>query len=627
MRTSWADAVASAESSAASSASASASASGSTAVPRPARSSYVPPHLRNRPASSDPPASSAPADLAFRPAAAPSSGFRWGGGPIRDTARHGFGGGGRIGGGGGWNHRAGGGDRGREREANPFANEEDEGTEAPFNDQENTGINFDAYEDIPVETSGDNVPPPVNTFAEIDLGDALNENIRRCKYVKPTPVQRHAIPISLAGRDLMACAQTGSGKTAAFCFPIISGIMRGGPAQRPRGSRTAYPLALILSPTRELSVQIHAEARKFAYQTGVKVVVAYGGAPINQQLRDLERGVEILVATPGRLVDLLERARVSLQMIRYLALDEADRMLDMGFEPQIRRIVEQMDMPPSGVRQTMLFSATFPKEIQRLASDFLAYYIFLAVGRVGSSTDLIVQRVEFVLESDKRSHLMDLLHAQRANGVQGKQALTLVFVETKKGADSLEHWLCMNGFPATTIHGDRTQQEREHALRSFKSGLTPILVATDVAARGLDIPHVAHVVNFDLPNDIDDYVHRIGRTGRAGKSGLATAFFNENNSNLARSLADLMQEANQAVPAWLARYAAHSSYGGGGRNRRAGGGGRFGGRDFRRDNRGGGSGGGDYYGGGNIGGGGGGGGGASTGYGGGGSAGFTSAWD
>ncbi|EOY32348.1 P-loop containing nucleoside triphosphate hydrolases superfamily protein isoform 2 [Theobroma cacao] len=368
------------------------------------------------------------------------------------------------------------------------------------------------------------------------------------------------------------------------------------------------------------ALNIHEEAKKFSYQTGVKVVVAYGGAPINQQLRELERGVDILVATPGRLVDLLERARVSLQMIRYLALDEADRMLDMGFEPQIRKIVEQMDMPPPGVRQTMLFSATFPKEIQRLACDFLANYVFLAVGRVGSSTDLIVQRVEFVHESDKRSHLMDLLHAQRANGVQGKQALTLVFVETKKGADSLEHWLCMNGFPATTIHGDRSQQEREQALRSFKSGATPILVATDVAARGLDIPHVAHVVNFDLPNDIDDYVHRIGRTGRAGKTGLATAFFNDNNASLARPLADLMQEANQEVPAWLTRYAARSF---GGRNRRPGGG-RFGGRDFRRDssfNRGNL----DYYGGGNSAGGYA----ASGGYGGGSGygPGVTSAWD
>ncbi|RVW22146.1 DEAD-box ATP-dependent RNA helicase 52 [Vitis vinifera] len=570
MRTSWADSVANSTSDNLVSGSSDNSGFGAGAPSRSGRSSYVPPHLRNRPPSSDPPAPSYTSRhqlvmvaLQVEPAGVVvlgpiSGGQKWG-----------------------W-------DRGRDREVNPFG--DDDNAEPAFSEQENTGINFDA----------------------------------RCKYVKPTPVQRHAIPISLSGKDLMACAQTGSGKTAAFCFPIISGIMTGQFAQRPRGARTVYPLALILSPTRELSCQIHDEARKFSYQTGVKVVVAYGGAPINQQavlfgeisvegfgmwqescfawggfcekLRELERGVDILVATPGRLVDLLERARVSLQMIRYLALDEADRMLDMGFEPQIRKIVEQMDMPPPGVRQTMLFSATFPKEIQRLASDFLSSYIFLAVGRVGSSTDLIVQRVEFVHESDKRSHLMDLLHAQRANGAHGKQSLTLVFVETKKGADSLEHWLCMNGFPATTIHGDRTQQEREHALRSFKSGNTPILVATDVAARGLDIPHVAHVVNFDLPNDIDDYVHRIGRTGRAGKTGLATAFFNENNSSLARPLADLMQEANQEVPAWLTRYASRASYGGG-KNRRSGGG-RFGGRDFRKDtsfNRGGGAT--DYYGG------------------------------
>ncbi|XP_074567746.1 DEAD-box ATP-dependent RNA helicase 37-like [Curcuma longa] len=633
MRTSWADAVANAESSAAvTSASPNNVAIGGAAPSRGGRAAYVPPHLRNRQQSSE--SSAAPAAPAPSIADGPSGirqppsfvasdagGSRRSGGPIRDSVRPSPSG--ARGGSGGWNSRGAGWDR-REREANPFANDDDT-AEAAFNSQENSGINFDAYEDIPIETSGENVPLPVNTFAEIDLGDALNENIRRCKYVKPTPVQRHAIPISLAGRDLMACAQTGSGKTAAFCFPIISAILRGSPGPRQRGSRTAFPLALILSPTRELSVQIHEEARKFAFQTGLRVVVAYGGAPIHQQLRDLERGVDILVATPGRLVDLLERARVSLQHIRYLALDEADRMLDMGFEPQIRRIVEQTDMPPRGQRQTMLFSATFPKEIQRMASDFLYNYIFLAVGRVGSSTDLIVQRVEFVLDSDKRSYLMDLLHAQRDTGAHGKHALTLVFVETKRGADSLERWLCMNAFPATTIHGDRTQQEREAALRSFKSGATPILVATDVAARGLDIPHVAHVINFDLPNDIDDYVHRIGRTGRAGKSGLATAFFNDSNASMARSLSELMQESNQEVPKWLSHYAAARSYGsGGGRNRRSGGG-RFGGRDFRRDssyNRGGG----DYYSGGN--GYGGGSAGAPSGYGGGYSgAGAISAWD
>ncbi|ESW35831.1 hypothetical protein PHAVU_001G268400 [Phaseolus vulgaris] len=593
MQTSWADL-------ATNSAPEIAGASNTTAPSRPV---YVPPHLRNRGASASTESSSAPPPPNV--STDNNAGSRWG------APRN------------GWGNRSGGWDR---REVNPFEDQEnaaEEGGAAFGEEQGNTGINFDAYEDIPVETSGENVPPPVNTFAEIDLGEALNQNIRRCKYVKPTPVQRYGIPISLGGRDLMACAQTGSGKTAAFCFPIISGIMRGQgqPLQRPpRGARTVYPLALVLSPTRELSMQIHEEARKFSYQTGVRVVVAYGGAPINQQLRELERGVDILVATPGRLVDLLERARVSLQMIKYLALDEADRMLDMGFEPQIRKIVQQMDMPPPGARQTMLFSATFPKEIQSLASDFLSNYVFLAVGRVGSITDLIVQRVEYVQESDKRSHLMDLLHAQRENGVQGKQALTLVFVETKKGADALEHWLCRNNFPATTIHGDRTQQERELALRSFKTGNTPILVATDVAARGLDIPHVAHVVNFELPNDVDDYVHRIGRTGRAGKKGLATAFFNDNNASLARPLADLMQEANQEVPDWLSRYAARSTFGGG-RNRRNGGG-RFGGRDFRREgsfSRGGSG----YYSTGNNSGGYG----TSGGYGGGFGPGVTSAWD
>ncbi|KAK9149671.1 hypothetical protein Scep_008428 [Stephania cephalantha] len=505
------------------------------------------------------------------------------------------------GGGGGGGERRSKGDRRRaaanreSREPNPF-DLSDKFAELVVADEGGNGgggINFDAYEDIPVEVSGAEVPPAVKAFAEIDLGEALNLNIGRCKYVRPTPVQRHAIPIAIAGRDLMACAQTGSGKTAAFCFPIICGIMKNRSSFRAKGAaaaarwgrNVACPIALILSPTRELSCQIHEEAKKFAYQTGVRVAVAYGGAPMGHQLRELEKGVDILVATPGRLVDLIERARVSLKMINYLTLDEADRMLDMGFEPQIRKIVEQMGMPPPGARQTMLFSATFPTEIQRLASDFLSNYIFLAVGRVGSSTDLIQQRVEFVEEMDKRAYLMDLLHSHRERGNHGKLALTLVFVETKRGADALEHWLSVNGFPATAIHGDKVQMEREKALRLFKSGAAPILVATDVAARGLDIPHVAHVINFDLPKDIDDYVHRIGRTGRAGKCGLATAFFNEGNLSMAKPLAELMQEANQEVPPWLTQYAQRSPYGGGGsggRNRRHGGG-RFGGFDYRRD--------------------------------------------
>ena len=239
MSTSWADSVANSQSE-----------NALNNASRPTRSSYVPPHLRNRPTSSD---SSAPSNAVPSPAGdrggygGPPGGSRWNGGSRPDFGRSGG-----YGSGGGWNSR-GRGWGGKEREENPFGNEE---AEPSFSEQENTGINFDAYEDIPVETSGSNVPPPVNTFAEIDLGEALNNNIRRCKYVKPTPVQRHAIPISLGGRDLMACAQTGSGKTAAFCFPIISGIMRDTNVQRPRGSRTVFPLALILSPTRELSSQV-----------------------------------------------------------------------------------------------------------------------------------------------------------------------------------------------------------------------------------------------------------------------------------------------------------------------------------------------------------------------------------
>ncbi|CAJ1944502.1 unnamed protein product [Sphenostylis stenocarpa] len=503
-----------------------------------------------------------------------------------DSTQHGFGlaaGGGLPRGAG----RGGSGGRGIPRPRQPsYRNSRFPVVEEP---QNGDGINFDAYESVPVEASGKNVPPPVNVFDDTDLDEGLKKNIKRCKYVKPTPVQRYAIPIATAGRDLMACAQTGSGKTAAFCFPIISGILKGrsssGFSPVSRGAGVAYPTALILSPTRELSCQIRDEANKFAYQTGVKVVVAYGGSPVSQQLRLLEKGVDLLVATPGRLVDIIERDRVSLKRIKYLALDEADRMLDMGFEHQIRKIVDKMHMPPPGSRQTLLFSATFPNDIQKLASDFLSDYIFLSVGRVGSSTELIVQKIELVQDTDKRDQLVDHLRRQKVHGTNGmvEHALTLVFVETKRGADALENWLSKSGFPAIAIHGDKVQLERERALRSFKSGMTPILVATDVASRGLDIPHVAHVINFDLPRDIDDYVHRIGRTGRAGKSGLATAFFSDKNSPMAKALVGLLQEANQEVPSWLNQFAECSSFGGRSRGyvSQRYSSGSYGGRDFR----------------------------------------------
>uniref|UniRef100_A0A8C5WP89 RNA helicase n=1 Tax=Laticauda laticaudata TaxID=8630 RepID=A0A8C5WP89_LATLA len=449
----------------------------------------------------------------------------------------------------------------------------------------NTGINFEKYDDIPVEATGNNCPPHIESFSDVDMGEIIMGNIELTRYTRPTPVQKYAIPIIKDKRDLMACAQTGSGKTAAFLLPILSQIYTDGPGDALRamkengryGRRKQYPISLVLAPTRELAVQIYEEARKFAYRSKVRPCVVYGGAEIGQQIRDLERGCHLLVATPGRLVDMMERGKIGLDFCKYLVLDEADRMLDMGFEPQIRRIVEQDTMPPKGVRQTMMFSATFPKEIQMLARDFLEEYIFLAVGRVGSTSENITQKVVWVEDLDKRSFLLDLLSAT------GKDSLTLVFVETKKGADSLENFLYNEGYACTSIHGDRSQRDREEALHQFRSGISPILVATAVAARGLDISNVKHVINFDLPSDIEEYVHRIGRTGRVGNLGLATSFFNDKNGNITKDLLDLLVEAKQEVPSWLENMAYEQQHKSGSSRGRSKGrfSGGFGARDYR----------------------------------------------
>jgi len=453
-----------------------------------------------------------------------------------------------------------------------------------FGNQVSSGINFDKYDDIPVEVSGREVPPrEFEQFEDAQLGDILTRNINLAGYKVPTPIQKNALPIVMAGRDLMACAQTGSGKTAAFLFPTLARLCEDYPDGRPeppqesyggRRRRKAYPIALIMSPTRELAQQIHFEARKFCYRSPFRCCVAYGGADIGSQLRELEKGCDIIVATPGRLNDMLERGRVSLSEIRFFVMDEADRMLDMGFEPQIRHIVENEDMPHGAERQTLMFSATFPREIQQLAADFLQDYIFLQVGRVGSATESIDQRVIRVDERDKKEALLDLLDA-----IPG---LTLIFVETKRNCDYIEDFLYDKGYPAVAIHGDRNQREREAALQLFRTEERPILVATDVAARGLDIDNVLHVINYDLPHDINDYVHRIGRTGRAGHAGVATAMINEKNSNIMKDLVEILHEAGQEVPDWLTSMSRHAGRGKGrsqtrdyrnGGGRRTGGGG------------------------------------------------------
>lgn len=445
---------------------------------------------------------------------------------------------------------------------------------------QSSGINFDNYDDIPVEASGDNVPEPVTEFTSPPLDELLLENVKFAHFVKPTPVQKYSIPIVANKRDLMACAQTGSGKTGGFLFPVLSESFSTGPSEIPESARgymrKAFPTAVVLAPTRELATQIFDEAKKFTYRSWVRPTVVYGGSDVGSQMRDLDRGCDLLVATPGRLNDLLVRGKISLVKVKYLVLDEADRMLDMGFEPQIRHIVEGCDMPSVENRQTLMFSATFPVDIQHLARDFLSDYIFLSVGRVGSTSENITQRVLYVEDEDKKSALLDLLSA--ANG-----GLTLIFVETKRMADQLTDFLIMQDFRATAIHGDRTQAERERALGSFKTGRADLLVATAVAARGLDIPNVTHVINYDLPGDVDDYVHRIGRTGRAGNTGLATAFLNRGNKNVVKGLIEILSEANQEVPPFLNDLARESSFG----SRGGRGGGfhsnrTFGTRDYRK---------------------------------------------
>ncbi|XP_067889177.1 probable ATP-dependent RNA helicase DDX4 isoform X1 [Heterodontus francisci] len=418
-----------------------------------------------------------------------------------------------------------------------------------------TGINFDKYDEILVDVSGFNVPPAILSFDEAHLCETLNKNINKAGYLKPTPVQKHGIPIVLSGRDLMACAQTGSGKTAAFLLPIIEMLLRGNAASS-RFKELQEPEVVIVAPTRELINQIYLEARKFSYGTVVRPVVVYGGTSTGHQIRQVLQGCNILCGTPGRLLDIISKGKVGLGKVQYLVLDEADRMLDMGFEPDMRKLVNSFDMPPKQNRQTLMFSATFPEEIQRLAADFMkGDYLFLAVGQVGGACGDVQQSILQVDQYSKRNKLVEIL---TNIGIER----TMVFVDTKRKADFLATFLCQEKFPTTSIHGDREQREREIALGDFRTGKCPVLVATAVAARGLDIEHVQHVINFDLPSTIDEYVHRIGRTGRCGNVGKAISFFDSNTDlPIARALLKVLSDAQQEVPIWLEEfaYAAHGT--------------------------------------------------------------------
>ncbi len=351
---------------------------------------------------------------------------------------------------------------------------------------------------------------PVNEgpFAEMGIDGRINANLIAMGLTVPTPIQAEAIPAIVAGRDLLGLAQTGTGKTAAFGLPMITRLIKYGRKPDPRTCR-----ALILAPTRELATQIAQNVDAYAEGTPVRSYRIVGGASINVQTERMSRGVDVLIATPGRLIDLLERQAIDLSATEYLVLDEADQMLDIGFIHALRRIARLLPAK----RQTLLFSATMPKLMSELADSYLKDPVKVAVNPPGKAAEKIEQGVHFVNQGDKATLLAEYMSKHT-------DELAIVFGRTKHGSEKLATLLDKWGYKVAAIHGNKSQGQRERALASFRAGETKVLVATDVAARGIDIPEVAHVYNYDLPNVPENYVHRIGRTARAGRTGRAVAF-------------------------------------------------------------------------------------------------------
>uniref|UniRef100_A0A3P8W9Q4 RNA helicase n=1 Tax=Cynoglossus semilaevis TaxID=244447 RepID=A0A3P8W9Q4_CYNSE len=410
---------------------------------------------------------------------------------------------------------------------------------------------------------GRECPNPITQFQEAAFPSYVMEVIDKQNWTEPTPIQAQGWPLALSGKDMVGIAQTGSGKTLSYLLPAIVHINH-----QPFLERGDGPICLVLAPTRELAQQVQQVAAEYGRASRLKSTCIYGGAPKGPQIRDLERGVEICIATPGRLIDFLEAGKTNLRRCTYLVLDEADRMLDMGFEPQIRKIVDQIRPD----RQTLMWSATWPKEVRQLAEDFLKDYVQINVGALQlSANHNILQIVDVCNDGEKENKLIRLLEEIMSE----KENKTIIFVETKRKCDDLTRRMRRDGWPAMGIHGDKSQQERDWVLNEFKYGKAPILIATDVASRGLDVEDVKFVINFDYPNNSEDYIHRIGRTARSQKTGTAYTFFTPNNMRQARDLISVLREANQAINPKLLQMAEDR----GGRSR----GGRGG--DYRDDRR------------------------------------------
>lgn len=352
------------------------------------------------------------------------------------------------------------------------------------------------------------------TFADLQLAEPILKAVTAEGYTIPTPIQAQSIPPILAKKDLLGCAQTGTGKTAAFSLPILQRLMIDTPLAQ--GARR-HVRALILSPTRELASQIAQSIRTYGKNTGVRYAVVFGGVGQGPQVDALRSGVDVLVATPGRLIDLMQQGLVDLRHVAIFVLDEADRMLDMGFVHDIRRVITKLPEH----RQNLMFSATMPPDIRKLAHSFLKHPTYVEIAPVSSTADLIEQSVYHVRRENKADLLVHLFNNSAVSRM-------LVFTRTKHGADRLVRKLMSARINAAAIHGNKTQGQRQRVLQQFKAGHTPVLVATDIAARGIDIDDISQVINFDIPNEAETYVHRIGRTGRAGASGQAIALCDMN---------------------------------------------------------------------------------------------------
>jgi ATP-dependent RNA helicase RhlE len=377
----------------------------------------------------------------------------------------------------------------------------------------------------PIQDQDTTAPPaPTTTFESLGLAAPLLRAVRDAGYDAPTPIQKQAIPPALKGRDLIGLAQTGTGKTAAFTLPILDRLRDG-----PRRSR-----ALILTPTRELCIQVETSFRKYARYLDLSVAAVFGGVPLEPQERALRAGVDVVVATPGRLIDHMERQNVALDELEVLVLDEADRMLDMGFAPQINTIVARLPR----YRQTLLFSATMPPEVEALARKYLRRPTVVQVGQRSAAASTVTHYVYPVAQARKSALLADLLRRQNMHSV-------LVFTRTKVGADRVVRDLAHLGVAAVAMHADKTQAQRIRALDDFKAGRIRVLVATDIAQRGLDITGITHVINYEVPQQPEDYVHRIGRTGRAARDGDAYTFMAPDEIAMVRTIERLI---GQPIP-------------------------------------------------------------------------------